>query len=921
MTTVSQVTTQPASGLGHIDALLDNGPGWNWLTPARNVIYYTFSTSPGDPDAGGSISGNVSAFNASQQGATLAALAYIGELTGIVFTAAASGSAADLHFGAVDIVGSSTAGLCSWNYGYSYSGTTVVSYTADAWIYLDNVQWSSENTNPAPGSDGFQTLLHELGHALGLKHPFEGNVTLPDNRDNSDYTLMSYTRVGAPDDEFAPYDVAALMWLYGGDGLGGQLGQGTAGLYLVGSEAADTLTGGNGNDSFEGEAGNDSINGGAGTDSVHYGGNRASYTISTNGNGTTISGPEGSDTLVSIERAVFADQTVTLGAGNSNSAPTGGITISGTARQGSLLTASSTLADADGLGALSWRWQSSSNGTSWTDIAGATTSTFTPTEALVGRQLRVLASYTDGLGKAESATSTGTAGVANVNDAPTGKVTVAGTAQQGSPLTTTQTLADADGLGTFGYRWQSSTNGSAWTDITGATKSSFTPGEAQVGQQLRVLVGWTDGHGTSETVASAATTSVANVNDAPTGTLALTGTVQQGTLLRVSSTLADADGLGSVTYRWQSSADASQWTDIAGASGSSFTPGEAQVGLKLRAVAGWTDGHGTVESMTSAASTAVANLNDAPTGTVKLAGTAEQGQLLSASNLLADADGLGTVRYEWQSSSDGSQWAVIAGASGASFTPGLAQVGQQIRALARWTDGHGSNEAVASPASASVLGRQTGGSGADTLTGTAFVDRLDGGNGNDRLQGGGGNDQLRGDGGVDTAVYQRVRADYTVADRAATVQALAGDEGRDTLDQIERLVFSDQSLAFDLEGAAGSTARILGAVFGREAVANPLFVGIGLSLLDQGSSLDALMQLALDARLGAGFSAAAEVELLFQNLIGSGPSASELEFWTGALAAGTYTPVSLAWMAANLELNASNVDLVGLAEAGLPYSG
>jgi hypothetical protein len=341
----------------------------------------------------------------------------------------------------------------------------------------------------------------------------------------------------------------------------------------------------------------------------------------------------------------------------------------------------------------------------------------------------------------------------------------------------------------------------------------------------------------------------------------------------VSSTLADADGLGTLTYRWQSSADGSQWTDIAGASGNSFTPGEAQVGLKLRVLAGWTDGRGTVESATSAASTAVANLNDAPTGSVKLAGTAEQGQLLSASNQLADADGLGTIRYEWQSSSDGSQWSAIAGASGASFTLGLAQVGLQVRALARWTDGHGSNEAVASPASTSVLGRQTGGSGADTLTGTAFVDRLDGGNGNDRLQGNGGNDQLHGD-AASTAPCTSARAPTTRSPIAPpAVQALAGDEGRDTLDQVERLVFSDQSLAFDLDGAAGSTARILGAVFGREAVANPVFVGIGLSLLDQGSSLDALMQLALDARLGAGFSAAAEVQLLFQNLIGSGPSA------------------------------------------------
>ena len=84
-------------------------------------------------------------------------------------------------------------------------------------------------------------------------------------------------------------------------------------------------------------------------------------------------------------------------------------------------------------------------------------------------------------------TSTSTAAVANVNDAPTGKVSIGGTAQQGSLLTASQTLADADGLGTLGYRWQSSTPGGAWTDITGASSRSFSPGEAQVGQQLSLI--------------------------------------------------------------------------------------------------------------------------------------------------------------------------------------------------------------------------------------------------------------------------------------------------------------------------------------------------------------------------------------------------------------------------------------------------
>ena len=55
MATVSDITTTPLSGLNYIDALLDSGPDWNFLTDSSgNSIYtlkYTFSVSAGTEDA------------------------------------------------------------------------------------------------------------------------------------------------------------------------------------------------------------------------------------------------------------------------------------------------------------------------------------------------------------------------------------------------------------------------------------------------------------------------------------------------------------------------------------------------------------------------------------------------------------------------------------------------------------------------------------------------------------------------------------------------------------------------------------------------------------------------------------------------------------------------------------------------------
>jgi hypothetical protein len=389
---------------------------------------------------------------------------------------------------------------------------------------------------------------------------------------------------------------------------------------------------------------------------------------------------------------------------NVNDAPGGSVTIDDTTpAQGQTLTASHTLTDADGLGLVSYQWQR--NGV---DIAGATGTTYTATQADVGEMLRVIASYTDGQGRLESVGSADTGAVANVNDAPSGAPVITGTPTEDQTLSAdTSAIGDADGLGAFSYQW--TRNGAS---IAGATGSTYILGDADVGAQIRVVVGYTDGGGASESLTSAALGPVAGVNDVPTGAPIVTGTPTEDQMLSAdTSTIGDADGLGAFSYQWTRNGAA-----IAGATGSTYTLGDADVGAQIRVVVGYTDGGGTAESLSSAALGPVANVNDAPTGAPVITGTPTENQTLGADTRAiadADADGLGVFSYQWTRNG-----AAIAGATASTYTLGDADVGAQIRVVVGYTDAQGTAESLTSAALGPVTNVNDVPTGAPAITGT-----------------------------------------------------------------------------------------------------------------------------------------------------------------------------------------------------------
>ena len=153
------------------------------------------------------------------------------------------------------------------------------------------------------------TLLHEIGHAIGMKHPFEGDPTLSPGVDDHDHTVMSYT--GGVVTTLGPFDLDAVKHVYSTNAHDGdhvaswswnaakriltQTGGG-AGETIRGIHGKDIISGNGGNDTLYGNANNDKVLGGAGNDVIYAGDGKD--TANGGGGNDHIYGGSGNDKLI-----------------------------------------------------------------------------------------------------------------------------------------------------------------------------------------------------------------------------------------------------------------------------------------------------------------------------------------------------------------------------------------------------------------------------------------------------------------------------------------------------------------------------------------------------------------------------------------------------------------------------------------------
>lgn len=219
----------------------------------------------------------------------------------------------------------------------------------------------------------------------------------------------------------------------------------------------------------------------------------------------------------------------------------------------------------------------------------------------------------------------------------------------------------------------------------------------------------------------------------------------------------------------------------------------------------------------------------------------------------------------------------------------------------------------------------------EVLHGSSQDDQIWGIGGNNTFVGSAGNDLLIGANGIDTVTFAASKSHFSVTSTSVfdpktqqtiggfNIEDLTGFYGNNALAYIERIQFSDASIALDIDGKAGQAYRIYKAAFDRA----PDLPGLGfwISAMDQGTPLTDvaggfIASLEFQSRYG-NTSNADFVRLLYENVLDRQPEPEGNQYWLNEMANG----MSHEMVLVNFSESAENkVNVAGLIANGIEYT-
>jgi len=223
----------------------------------------------------------------------------------------------------------------------------------------------------------------------------------------------------------------------------------------------------------------------------------------------------------------------------------------------------------------------------------------------------------------------------------------------------------------------------------------------------------------------------------------------------------------------------------------------------------------------------------------------------------------------------------------------------------------------------SITGTQT----SDVLNGTVFDDFLLCLDGNDVVKNSLGSDYIDGGAGLDVCVFTEVKSLFTLTVDSHSQWQVKKGSVTDTLENIERINFSDTNVALDMDGNAGFVTKLIGVLFGSDAIANKGYVGTGLYQLETvGLSQDELVSFAL----AAGGMVLANYESprdfysnllanLWVNAVGTTLTTELAAPYLEQLIDESLSAVGIVNLAAETDYNKTQINYTGLLSTGIEY--
>jgi hypothetical protein len=193
---------------------------------------------------------------------------------------------------------------------------------------------------------------------------------------------------------------------------------------------------------------------------------------------------------------------------------------------------------------------------------------------------------------------------------------------------------------------------------------------------------------------------------------------------------------------------------------------------------------------------------------------------------------------------------------------------------------------------------------------------------NDQFATTGANNSFDGGAGMDTLLMSGARSGYAVTRTSAGISLHdnAGVDGTDTLVSIERVKFTDQALAFDVDGTGGQAYRIYQAAFARTPDAAGL--GFWMSAMDKGQSLLSVAQGFVASNefktvYGANPTSTEIVSKIYENVLHRPGEDAGIKFWAGVLDSKSATVAEV--LMGFSESPENQTALIGVMSDGMSY--